>query len=167
MKRKNESGLILRNKVIFVFSLVSVLVIACFAMADTSNDCIDVWVMCNPDSFVNIRVSPSTRSETEGYLMCCDKVLTDGQTKNGFLHCYCTNESGEGWVYSGYIVTDEPVIVNEVKHIESNGRVAARSNIAGDRNCWLKDGREIYVFCESEEWCVTSKGFVKTEFISY
>ena len=137
-----------------------------YAVADMLKpEYLDVWILCQPDSFVNIRAKPSTRSSAEGYLMCGDKVQFTGKTENGFLHCICSNELGEGWVYCGYVVLDEPIEVNEKRLIEANGRVACRRTITGNRRCWVVNGSEVNVYWESDEWSVTDKGFIMTEFI--
>lgn len=124
----------------------------------------DVWVLCQPNSFVWIRERPSGRSPEAGYAECGDVFETDGRKKNGFLHVYASVETGEGWISLGYIVWEKPVRVFETRHIDSKGRVNARRTIGGKRRCWLKDGDEIKVYWMAE-WAVTNKGFVKAEYI--
>lgn len=124
-----------------------------------------VWVLCQPDSFVNIRETPGKRGTAVGYAQCGDMFRTDGRKKNGFLHVYASVETGEGWISTGYIVWNEPRPVFEIRHIESNGRVNARKTVGGKRRCWLKDGSEIRVYWMGD-WAVTNKGFVKTDYIS-
>jgi len=127
----------------------------------------ECWVLCQPDSYVNARLSPSKRSMEIGRLECGDKIYTDGKVKNGYLHCYVGFEYGEGWVKKGYIVYSKPYYppVQETTII-SNGRVNARKTINGDRRCWLKSGQKIKVYMMSDEWSVTNKGFVRTEFVN-
>lgn len=127
---------------------------------------IDCWVMCQPDSWVYVRMNPKKKSIEIGRLECGDKIITDGKVKNGFLHVYAQFELGEGWIHKGYIVYDEPhVPLFQDTQIVSNGRVAARRTINGKRRCWVKDGQSIKVYMVSEEWSVTNKGFIKTKFI--
>ena len=131
-------------------------------------DDIECWILCQPDSYVNIRLNPKKKSIEVGRLECGDPIFTDGKTKNGFLHVYgFTFEVGEGWVHKGYVVYDEPFKpVQYDTTVNSNGRVAARRTINGQRRCWLKDGQAIKVYMASEEWSVTNKGFVKTKFLN-
>ena len=124
----------------------------------------DVWVLCQPDSFVYIRQKPSGRSGDIGYAECGDVFETDGRKKNGFLHVYASVETGEGWISLGYIVWEKPVRVFATRHIDSRGRVNARRTIGGKRRCWLRDGDQIRVYWMAE-WAVTNKGFVKAEYI--
>ena len=126
----------------------------------------ECWVLCQPDSFVNARLHPKRKSMEIARLECGDNVYTDGKSKGGFLHCYGLGEWGDGWVHKGYIVFSKPYIpAQRQMPIQSNGRVAARKTIDGDRRCWLKDGQVIKVYMISDEWSVTNKGFVKTKFI--
>ena len=127
----------------------------------------DAWVLCQPDSFVYARMSPKKTSPEIGYLMCGDHFITDGKTKNGFLHVYDLNfELSEGWVHKGYVVYDEPYKPDVYETtVQSNGRVQARRTIGGKRRCWLKDGQKLKVYMVTDEWAVTSKGFVKTKYI--
>ena len=125
------------------------------------------WVLCQPDSYVNIRERASSRSAYAGMLMSGDQIWVDGRTKDGYAHCEnMSNELGEGWVHAGYIVFDEPEEVNRECLISSNGRVSCRRTIDGDRRCWVVNGSEVFVYQVAGEWAVTDKGFIKTEFIS-
>lgn len=126
----------------------------------------EAWVLCQPDSYVNIRERASSRSAYAGMLMSGDRIWVDGRTKDGYAHCEnMSNELGEGWVHAGYIVFEEPEEVNKECRISSNGRVSCRRTIGGDRRCWVVDGSEVFVYQVAGEWAVTDKGFVKTEFI--
>ena len=126
----------------------------------------EAWVLCQPDSYVNIRERASSRSAYAGMLMSGDQIWVDGRTKDGYAHCEnMSNELGEGWVHAGYIVFEEPEEVNKECRISSNGRVSCRRTIGGDRRCWVVDGSEVFVYQVAGEWAVTDKGFVKTEFI--
>ena len=137
---------------------------ACFG-ASGEDDLDPVWVLCQPDSYVNIRERPNKQSARAGYAECGDRFLTDGKIRNGFLHVYASVEAGEGWIKTGYLVWTEPEKVFETRRIESDGRVNARRTIGGERRCWLKSGEEIKVYWMAD-WAVTNRGFVKTEYIS-
>ena len=125
------------------------------------------WILCKPNSWVYARRNATKKSREIGRLECGDVVYTDGTVKNGFLYIYNLNfELSEGWVYKGYVVYDEPYSPAATNaQVSSNGRVQARKTINGKRNCWVKDGQSIKVYMMSNEWSVTNKGFIKTEFI--
>ena len=124
-----------------------------------------VYVLCNPDSYVNIREKPSKRSHQAGFAYCGDDFRTDGRTRNGFLHVYAGTETGDGWISTGFIVYVKPEEVNETWIVDSNGRVAARSTIRGKRSRWLKKGKEVHVYYVAEV-AVTNFGFVDAEYVS-
>ena len=139
--------------------------VAAFAAAQAEE--MDCWVMCQPGDYVNARRAPSTRSESIARLECGDPIEVNGESRKGFLYCPdMPNEYGEGWVYSGYVATEQPQNACGAKYtIRSNGRVACRKCIEGDRRCWVVDGSEVRVWGYTSEWAVTNKGFVKTEYI--
>lgn len=123
------------------------------------------WIMCQPDSYVNIRESPGKGGRVSGYLELGDAVQTDGH-RNGYTHVTgISSESGEGWVASGYIVTDEPQVETVDAWIDAEGRVACRRAIGGNRRKWLHAGDELTLYASSAEWSITSEGFVKTQYI--
>lgn len=124
-----------------------------------------VYVLCNPDSYVNIREKPSKRSHQAGFAYCGDDFRTDGRMRNGFLHVYAGTETGDGWISTGFIVYAKPEEVNETWIVDSNGRVAARSTIRGKRSRWLKKGKEVQVYYVAEV-AVTNFGFVDAEYVS-
>lgn len=126
----------------------------------------EAWVLCQPDSWVNIRSRPSSKGEKTGYLESGDRIWIDGKTKDGYAHIdRASTEAGEGWVHAGYIVFEEPELIGKRCWIRANGRVAARRTIDGDRRCWLVDGSEVSVIQVAGDWALTDEGFVKTEYI--
>lgn len=122
------------------------------------------WIVCQPNDYVNARLKPNGRSRKVGWLDPGDEILLDGKEKNGYLHCVGMFET-EAWVFSGYVVYEEPVRVNVHAYVISNGDLQARKCIGGRRRCWLKTGDEIKVHWFTNEWCVTNKGFVMTKFL--
>lgn len=126
------------------------------------------WIMCQPDSYVNIREAPKTSANESGYLVAGDRIFLDGKVKNGYAHCVrLSTEASEGWVYKGFISSYEPVKDGREYRIRSKGRVAARRSISGDRRCWLHNDDILTVHLRSDDWCLTNKGFVKSEFIDF
>ena len=127
----------------------------------------EAWVLCQPDSYINIRTNPKKNSEVSGYLLSGDKILTDGKQRNGYLHILGYTENGEGWVSKGYVVYSEAVQDGNQYKIDAKGRVACRRSVNGTRRRWLLNGDILTVYMVSDEWCLTSEGFVKTEFIDF
>lgn len=124
------------------------------------------WILCRPGDYVNVRTSASTRSESLGRMDAGDSVQIDGRTKNGFAHAKDLSlEMEEGWIHAGYLVFDEPKADGEIHRIRANGRVACRKWINGPRRCWVQSGSEVKVWFTSAEWCVTNKGYIKSEYV--
>ena len=136
-------------------------------MAEGHEEEYDVaYVICAKGDRVNIRRFPNTHGEADGFLEPGDVVYLDGKKKNGFMHCVgLGTEAGEGWVHKGYLVSDEPTLVNRTAVICGRGKVAARKNVGGKRTRWLKSGGEVVVYYWSDEWSVTNCGYVMSKFI--
>jgi hypothetical protein len=151
---------------ILVWVLVAVLAIATVAQAITDDDWVTGWVICQPGDYVNARAWPTRKQESCGRLETGYELQLDGKTKNGFAHCEVGLEIGEGWVHTGYIVFDEPEWKEGAWYvIEAKGRVAARRYIGGPRRCWLQPGDRVQVFYWSDEWAVTTRGFIRSEYL--
>lgn len=149
--------------ILFWVLIVIVIIIGIIgARAEEAN----AWVMCQPDSFVNIRQTPEKTGRVIGYLQLADGIQTDGKTHNGYCHITgATTESGEGWVARAYIVTDPPQVETVAAWVDSDGRVACRRAIGGNRRKWLHGGDRLTLYASSAEWSITSEGFVQTEYI--
>lgn len=125
-----------------------------------------IYILCRPESYVNVRKTPLMNGEETGWLNCGDSVMTDGKEKNGFIHVYGITEYGHGWVYAGYVVDDLPVVEERCFAVVSGrGGVKARRNIGGRCVEKLDELTEIIIYARSEEWAVTNKGFIRTEFL--
>lgn len=124
------------------------------------------YILCQPNDYINVRAKPTTRSESYGRFVCGDYFKVDGKLRKKFLHVQVSLESNEGWIFSGYVVYDEPVFVDQQFRITANGRVAARRYIGGPRRCWLKKNSIVTVSYYSEEWCITNKGFIQTKYLT-
>ena len=133
------------------------------AMAEEPTPC---WVLCQPDSYVNVRAKPSKKAEVIGYMDVGMKLKTDGKTKHGYLHVIDMSlEQTDGWIHTGYIVYSEPKELNTTAKIVSYGRVKARKCVDGARRCWLQSGSTLTVYWMCGEWGVTSKGFVMRDYL--
>ena len=144
----------------FISLLVVFIFIAAAGHADT------VWVLCQPNSFVNVRANPKKTSAAISYMECGWGAETNNKSKNGYIFLTsASNEEGCGWVKQGYVVYSEPVLKTFKVNITSNGRVACWRSIGGRRRCWARNGDEVIVYAVSYIWSVTNKGFIKTEYL--
>lgn len=142
------------------------LLLIIFLVGSASAETTKAWIVCQPGDYVNARISASSRSECAGRFDGGDVIWVTGKQKGGFDQIDASLEVTIAWVCSGYIVYDQPEYLDGMKMtVRSNGRVAARKRIGGQRRKWLHDGDVVKVYWKSDEWCVTSEGFVKTEFL--
>ena len=126
---------------------------------------VTAWALCKPGTYVNIRLWPSKKATEVGYLDPCDKVECDGRVKDGFAHIV---EPLDGWVYAGYLTFSEPKNVNSRYVVIAKKRVAARRWIDGPQmgtKPWLINGSEVTVYYMSADWAITSRGFVRSEWL--
>lgn len=137
--------------------VLAVLIFSTAAQAET------VYVLCQPDSFVNLRQFPKHGARLAGYAELGDALETDGVKRNGFLHVLGFDD--DAWINAGY-VTAYPVTVETVDGwIECGGKVACRRSINGKRRQWLFVGTELTIFARSADWSITNKGFVQTQYL--
>ena len=123
------------------------------------------WVMCQPDSQVNIRGGPGQRYSVVAHRYAGDRVLLDGKKRGKWVHCVLSCESGEGWIRRDFLSLDEPEDVGSGIFITTVGRVNARYSAGGGIRKKLKEGTALTVSMVTAEWCVTSQGFIRTEFL--
>lgn len=126
------------------------------------------WIMCKPGSQVNVRLTPDKKGREVGYLEAGDWFETDGTSSEGYIRVYGIGEYGEGWVYSGYVCTEEPVAVFEQYTCVAHKRVAIRKWMDGpqvERSPWLANGSDVDVFYMADGWACTSRGYIKAEWL--
>ena len=145
--------------------LVVYLFITLTSSISFSEDLTEAWVICQPDDYINIRMSPDKHSQPVGYAEAGDPIMTDGKVKNGFIRVYGIGEMGVGWIHKGYVIYDEPERIDRMACSISRGRVACRRWINGKIRTWLKNCDDVLVYWWSFDWCVTNKGFVKTQYL--
>lgn len=142
--------------------VIIMLVVSAYAFAD------DMYILCRPDDYVNVRAFPSTNAETVGQLDCGDHVETDGTTRRdrkGRTWFKVLNFEGDAWVCSMYL-QETPVVVATVQgYVSARGRTAVRRSPGGKRIKWLRCGDEITIYAMSDEWALTTKGYIMTEMI--
>lgn len=133
------------------------------AKAEETRDC---WVMCRPGSDVMIREKPGKRARAVGAACSGAHYTTDDMEADGWIHLVgVANETGEGWIFGGYIVYREPERVDAERTIRSNGRVALRRWIGGKRTGWIRDGQKVRVYWMTGKVAVTDRGFIAAEYI--
>ena len=150
------------KRIICLMLCLSIIIAAFTAVAEEYR----VFIFCNPKSSVMVRRSPKKRSEVSGRLEFGDWVLTDGVKQNGFLHVLGITEYGEGWIFAGNTVEDQPQKLEKARaNVAASGRVMSYRWVAGRKNKWLKVGAEVKVYGWSDEWAVTNKGYIRTEYL--
>jgi hypothetical protein len=128
--------------------------------------CTEMFVICQPNDYVNARYGASRKSMCVGRLECGDRVVTDGKKKNGFLHIVGAGfETDEAWVHAGYLAYDPPEWVGRTATVISRSTLMARRFIGGKVRKKLYTGDELTVYWKTDEWCVTSQGFVMTRYL--
>ena len=151
----------MKRVIAFIFCLTAI-----FAAFSALADEYRVFILCNPKTPVNVRRSPKKGDNISGRLEFGESVITDGMEKNGFLHIIGITEDGEGWIFAGYTVEDQPVKLEGARaSIAAPGRVMSYRWINGKQNGWLKMLEEVDVYAWSEEWAVTSKGYIRTKYL--
>ena len=126
------------------------------------------WVMCKPGDWVNVREWGSRSAVSLGRLEAGDDFRVTGRTRDGWAEAEVSLEESTGWIFAGYIVFEEPVCWGgKAFPIASNGRVACRKHIGGDRVAWVVDGSTVQVFYAADGWAVTNRGWIRSEFIDW
>ena len=136
---------------------------ACFtAFADEYR----VFILFNPKKPVIVREIPKKVADEACRLDFGDDVWTDGRKKNGYLHVIGITEAGEGWVFAGNTITDQPEKLTGARaNIAANGRVMTYRWVGGKKNGWVEVGTQVTVYAISEEWAVTNKGYIRMKYL--
>lgn len=167
MRKPRMSWFSIMLRVILIALIIaSVIIIA----ARAEDEEITLWAMCKPGDQVNLRMEPrkGNGSRIVGWLECGDSFRTDGKRKNGWIRVLDAGDC-ECWIYSGYVVTEPPVEVNESYVCVARKWVACRRWVDGPqisgRRGWLHNGSNVNVYCIAGEWAVTSRGYIRTEWL--
>lgn len=124
------------------------------------------WVMCQPGGEVMIRERPGRKAPAVGAAACGERMRTDWEERDGWVHLVdVNNETGEGWIFGGYIVCEEPREVNRLAEVHARGRVACRKWIGGKRRSWIRSGDTVEVYLAADGWAVTNRGFIRAEYL--
>jgi hypothetical protein len=150
----------MRKRAVAIIMLIAVIMAAFSTVLADSR----VFILCDPETPVNVRIKPKMGTKITGQLDFGDWVETDGEEKNGFIHVYA-GDAGEGWIHTGYVVDDQPQKVKARASVAATGRVKSYKRIGGKRRNWLEVGDEVKVIAMSEEWAFTSKGYIRTKYL--
>lgn len=144
-----------------VLSVVAVMVVSAYGYAFAD----EMYIMCDCESFVNARNTPGKAGEIVGRYECGDMVQTDGRVRNGFIHVIdCPFEQSEAWVKAWYLTPCQPYRVNMTTVVKKN-RTIARNGIGGNVIRRLKEGTAVTILVYTPEWCLTDRGYIRTEFL--
>ena len=124
------------------------------------------YAFCKPGSTVIVRLDPSEGSGLAGRMDFGDEFKTDGESIDGWIRCIGIGEGG--WVYSAYASTSKPEKVGAWYFNASVKQVAIRRWPTGpmvEKKPWLQPGETIQVLASDGEWAITTRGYVKADFI--
>lgn len=126
----------------------------------------ECYIICNPKSYVCVRRSPRKGAEETGRLDFGDNIFTDGKKKNGFIHVIDITEDSEGWVFAGNVISDKPEqLMNAWANVAATGRVMSYRWVNGAKNNWIQVGTQVVVYAMSDEWAVTDRGYIRTQYL--
>ena len=172
-QRRHYSRIRKQRTVFFVLLIVIAMMIgfligsSCCRADDGTFTC---WAICKPGSYVELHIKPNKTSQIVGRLDPCDHFTTDGITRNGFLHVLDVGESVDSWIYSGFVATEKPEALNGARFLSvSKGKLYCRRWIGGPvikgRIGYLTNCETVQVFYRTSEWCVTNRGYVRSEWL--
>ena len=130
-------------------------------------------ILCKPNDNVNARRSPSTSAVIEGRFECGDEIETDGkvQTDNRgrkWVHVIgCKFEVSDVWVCASYVQDSDVTVETCNAYVSAKGRTALRKVPNGKRIKWLDNGKELTVLAYSDEWALTTIGYVSMECLDF
>ena len=150
-----------------IIALIFMVIVITMSSGNAEYETFTCWVICQPNDYVNARAKPMRRSTIAGRFDPIDEITTDGVIKNGYLHIVGMGlETGDAWIHAGYISYEKPEkLGGQPAIVVSRGKLAARKYINGKVRKWLKRGSQVTVYYVTDEWAVTNRGFVKTQYI--
>ena len=142
--------------------LIAVIVMLLIMVTTASGESI----LCKPNDSVNARRSPSTKANVEGRFECGDVIETDGKVEidnrgRKWIHVIDgTFETSDVWVCAMYVQDSTVTVEKRLAYVSANGRTALRRSPDGKRIKWLENGKELTVLAYSDEWALTTIGYV-------
>ena len=172
MKHQKNYTIFAKEKIVAAIIFLALIIVVTVALTVTfckgEEALVKVYALCKPGSQVTVRRTPSKGAQEVGYLEVGDWFMTDGVSSNGYIRAYGIGEYGEGWVYCGYVVTEEPEVINETYVCCAPKRVACRRWMNGpkvEHSPWLVNGSDVQVFYIAGDWACTSRGYIKAEYL--
>lgn len=144
-----------------ILALIIIAIIAILSVSVAHADHMG-FILCNPDTTVNMRFEPRKTGTVVACMECGDPVRLDGGKYGEWLHVVTGDENG-AWVHQGYVV-DIKVTV-ETRQARAKTKVRTRNMVRGRLTGTLRKGQEVTVYAYSEECCFTSKGYIKTKYL--
>lgn len=169
MNHRKHYSIFDKEKIVAFIALLAIVIVVTVAVTLTvskGENLATCWIMCKPGSYVTIREKPNKKSAERGYLDSGDNFQTDGESVNGWIRCYDAGEGG--WVYCGYVVTEKPEPIGERYVCVANKQAACRKWMGGpqvDGSGWIKNGQFCDVFLIADGWAVTSRGYIRSEWL--
>ena len=153
-----------------VFLLAAALVLCMAGMARGEEELITMYVICS-DSYVNVRERPSTKAKIGGRLDFGDEVqvseLVEDRSGTEWYRVEAVTEQGCGYVCANYLTTAKPERVDKTATVSASGRVAVYRRVNGSRKTWVKSGAQVRIRIQSDAWCLTDKGWIRTEYLIF
>ena len=171
MNHRNKYSIFDKEKIVAFIALIIILILIGFGIGSYvkgEEELVKCWIMCKPGSQVNVRRTPRKGAMEVGFLEAGDWFMTDGTSSDGWIRCYGIGEYGEGWVYCGYVCTEEPVKVFERYVCCAKTRVACRRWMNGpkiDGAPWLTNLSTVDVFYIADGWACTSRGYIMADYL--
>lgn len=168
-ERKRKVSVFDKEKIIAAILMVIILILIGFGLASYclgEEPLATCYAMCKPGSRVSVRMEPSKGSIETGFMECGDSFQTDGESVDGWIRCYGVGEGG--WVYAGYVAIEKPRLVYQRYECVANRQVACRKWMSGpqiDERPWMRRGETCEVYATDGEWAVTSRGYIKIEWL--
>lgn len=127
----------------------------------------EAWVMCQPKSEVVVRVAANRHSREAARVFPGDRLILTGKKQGRWYQIELPCENGGGWVRGDFLSFTEPEMFEGGKEfVTTRKNLKARYSIRGNvRKTFRKKGVCVKVYLMSEEWSVTSQGFIMTKFL--
>ena len=148
-----------------IISIVVALLLAVgIALAEPPEE---AWVMCQPDSEVIIRETPSRHAKEAGRLWPGERVELTGNKRGRWYEIFAHTEVETGWVRGDFLSFFEPMAFPGGKlFTTTKGNLITRMSMGGDvRNRFKRKGVIVRVYMMAEEWSVTNYGYIKTRYL--
>lgn len=150
---------------VIIIALAAVLLMIRAASAEEP---VTMWCISS-DTYVNVRERPSTKARVGGRLDFGDAVTVTGSARDGsgttWYQVEGITEQGYGYVCSNYLIPSEPSRCTKTAVIRASGRVAVYRRVDGTRKTWAKAGSTLTIKIYSDTWCLTDKGWIRTEYL--